>query len=61
MFVIVGFNDQTKEFIVNDNGLEDGLDYTYSYAIIADALADFNQKTYKTDGPPTAIFTRPKP
>lgn len=60
-FVIKGFDDETKEFIVNDNGdLKLGLDLRYSYDTILDALRDYDHKTAKTVEPATALFTKPK-
>ena len=57
-FVIKGFDDKTKEFIVNDNGdLKKGLDLRYSYDTIMDALADYSHKTLKTTDTPTVLFT----
>lgn len=60
-FVIKGFDDKTKEFIVNDNGdLKKGLDLRYSYDTIMDALADYSHKTKTTVKPATALFTSQK-
>ena len=57
-FVIKGFDEKTKEFIVNDNGdLKKGLDLRYSYDTIMDALADYSHKTLKTTDTPTVLFT----
>lgn len=57
-FVIKGFDDKTKEFIVNDNGdLKKGLDLRYSYDTIMDALADYSHKTKTTVNPATVLFT----
>lgn len=57
-FVIKGFDDSTKEFIVNDNGdLKKGLDLRYSYDTILGALRDYDHKTGKTVKPATALFT----
>lgn len=57
-FVIKGFDDKTKEFIVNDNGdLKKGLDLRYSYDTIMNALADYSHKTLKTTNTPTVLFT----
>lgn len=56
--VIKGFDDDKKEFIVNDNGdLTQGLDLRYSYDTIMGALRDFDHKARKTVKPPTALFT----
>lgn len=58
-FVIKGFDDTTKEFIVNDNGdLKLGLDLHYSYDTILGALRDYDHKTAKTVKPATVLFTK---
>jgi hypothetical protein len=58
VFVIKGFDDETEEFIVNDNGdLKQGLDLRYSYDTILGALRDYDHKTAKTVKPATALFT----
>ncbi len=57
-FVIKGFDDETEEFIVNDNGdLKQGLDLRYSYDTILGALRDYDHKTSKTVKPATVLFT----
>ncbi len=57
-FVIKGFDDEKKEFIVNDNGdLKQGLDLRYSYDTIMGALRDYDHKTSKTVKPATVLFT----
>lgn len=56
--VIKGFDEDKKEFIVNDNGdLKQGLDLRYSYDTIMGALRDFDHKTRKTVKPATVLFT----
>ena len=56
--VLIGYNDNTQEFIVNDPGNEKGgLDYHYKYDTILTTLHDFSHKTGKADGPARAIFT----
>lgn len=59
MMVLSGFDDSTKEFLVNDTALEEGLDYRYSYATILKSLHDYDKARAKTDGPPTVLFTAP--
>lgn len=60
-FVIKGFDDETREFIVNDNGdLKLGLDLRYSYDTILGALRDYDHKTAKTVKPATVLFTKPR-
>ena len=57
-FVIKGFDEETKEFIVNDNGdFTKGLDLRYKYDTILGALRDYNHKTQLTEKPATALFT----
>lgn len=57
-FVIKGFDDETGEFIVNDNGdLKQGLDLRYSYDTIMGALRDYSHATGKTVKPATVLFT----
>ncbi len=57
-FVIKGFDEDKKEFIVNDNGdLKQGLDLRYSYDTILGALRDYSHKTGKTVQPATVLFT----
>lgn len=56
--VIKGFDENTKEFIVNDNGdFQKGLDLRYSYDTILGALRDYSHKTGKTVKPATALFS----
>lgn len=57
-FVIKGFDENTKEFIVNDNGdFQKGLDLRYSYDTILGALRDYSHKTGKTVKPATVLFS----
>lgn len=57
-FVIKGFDDDTEEFIVNDNGdLKQGLDLRYKYDTILGALRDYSHKLSKTVNPPTVLFS----
>jgi len=57
-FVIKGFDDETEEFIVNDNGdFTKGLDLRYKYDTILGALRDYNHKTQLTEKPATVLFT----
>lgn len=60
VIVVTGYNDETEEFYVNDSEFKDALDYPYSYDTIMDTLHDFDHTRRKADGPPVAIFTRPK-
>ena len=59
MIVIKGFDENTQEFIVQDNGSHnDGIDFRYKYDILMSSLHDYNHKTNRTDGPATVIFTK---
>ncbi|HLC70340.1 MAG TPA: C39 family peptidase [Patescibacteria group bacterium] len=61
MFVIVGYDEDRQEFIVNDPGDDKtGLDYRYSYDIIRKSLGDYNHTTHKVSDPPRALFTSAK-
>jgi len=61
VMVLKGYDDTTKEFIVNDPGNDkSGLDFRYPYATIMDTLHDFNHHTKKVDGEPVVIFTTSK-
>lgn len=57
-FIINGFDDSNKEFIVNDDGdYEKGLDLRYKYDTLMGTLHDYNNKTKKTDGTPVVLFS----
>jgi len=59
MFVIKGFDENTEEFIVHDNGShKNGVDFRYKYDILMSSLRDYNHKTNKTEKPGTVIFTK---
>jgi len=58
VMVIVGYDDNTEEFITNDSGdPSTGLDYRYKYDIILSTLHDFNHQTRKADGLARVLFT----
>jgi hypothetical protein len=57
VMVISGFDETTGEFITEDPGAENGLDYRYKYDTLMATLGDFNHTTKKVDGPATVIFT----
>ncbi|MEO5927346.1 MAG: C39 family peptidase [Patescibacteria group bacterium] len=57
VLVITGYDDDTKEFIVNDPARERK---TYAYDTVMDALHDYNPNTKEADGTPTVIFTYKK-
>ncbi len=56
VFVITGYDDAQKEFIVNDPARPQK---RYSYDRLIGALHDFNPKSGEADGAPTVIFTAP--
>jgi hypothetical protein len=61
MFVIIGYDNATGEFIVNDTGdTIAGPGHRYSYARLMAAMHDYVNATQKTNGPSRAIFTFPK-
>ncbi len=41
MMVLIGYNDTTGEFIVNDPGTKFGKDFRYPYATVMDAMHDW--------------------
>lgn len=55
--VLSGFDDEKSEFIVQDSGNINGLDFRYKYDIVMNTLHDFNHADNKANGPPRAIFT----
>ncbi len=58
VMVIRGYDEKTKEFIVNDPGDSvDGADHRYSYLTFMKSLHDFDYTTGKADGAATVIFT----
>lgn len=61
MIVIVGYDDETNEFITHDNGdTRTGSYHRYKYDILMDSVHDFIFSTRKANGPARAIFTYPK-
>lgn len=61
MFVIIGYNEAKKAFIVHDNGdLKSGTGIEYGYKRVMNTLHDYSFARRKTDGPARAIFTHPK-
>ncbi|MFH1711612.1 MAG: C39 family peptidase [Patescibacteria group bacterium] len=56
--VIIGYDDETQEFITNDDGdIRTGAAHRYDYELFMNSLHDFNFETKKPDKPPTVIFT----
>lgn len=39
--VIIGYDDETQEFVTNDNGTKHGKDYKYKYKTLIDAIRDY--------------------
>ena len=59
--VIIGYDDATREFIVNDSGDEvDGQNHRYSYDLFMNSLRDYDFSDNKADGPARVVFTSPK-
>ncbi len=58
VFVIVGYDEQKKEFIVNDPGREPR---RYSYERLLGALHDYNPASKEADNEATVLFTARKP
>ncbi|MCX6779926.1 MAG: C39 family peptidase, partial [Candidatus Magasanikbacteria bacterium] len=58
VLIIIGFDDNTNEFIINDSGDDKtGASHRYSYDLIMSTLHDFNFKNHQADGPARAVFT----
>ena len=56
--VIIGYDDTTKEFIVNDDGdTKTGAGHRYGYDLFMSSLHEYNYTTKRADGPPTVLFT----
>ena len=61
MFVIIGYDVSTGEFITNDTGdTVNGPGHRYKYARLMNAIHDYDSADQKTDGSARAIFTYPK-
>lgn len=61
MLVIIGYDDNTGEFITNDDGdNKAGAGRRYKYAPFLASVHDYVTKTRKTDGPMLAIITSPR-
>ncbi len=56
--VIIGYDDATREFIVNDDGdPKAGAGHRYGYDLFMNSLHEYSYATKKANGPPTVIFT----
>lgn len=61
MMVIIGYDDERRQFIVNDDGdTKAGASHRYGYDLFRNSLHDFSHERNKADGPPTVVFTSPK-
>ncbi len=61
MLVIIGYDDETQEFITNDDGdMKTGAGHRYGYDLLMHSLHDYDFATKKTDKPATVLFTFPK-
>jgi hypothetical protein len=61
MMVIIGYDDNSQEFIVNDTGdKKDGKNHRYDYELFMNSLHDFDFTVHKANGPARVIFTYPK-
>ncbi len=61
VFVLSGYDDTTEEFIVQEPGLRNGLNFRYSYDTIMTALHDFIPADNTYQGEKIAVFTRAHP
>lgn len=61
VMVIVGYDDDTQEFIFNDSGdVQTGNKYRYTYGAVMASLHDFDFTTHHADGPARVLFTSSK-
>lgn len=58
VIVIVGFDNTTQEFIINDPAYPER---RFPYNRTMEALHDYDEVTDEALGPPVVLFTRPKP
>jgi hypothetical protein len=57
VLVITGYDDQAQTFHVNDPARKN--QHTYPYAVLLNALHDYNPETKEANGTPTVLFTSP--
>jgi len=58
MEVIIGYNDETREFITNDSGdVKNGAGHRYGYELFMNTVRDYDYATNIVNGPMRAIFT----
>lgn len=61
MMVLVGYDDEKQEFVVNDDGNDkSGQNFRYGYNTIMRSLNDYVHRTRKTNGTPRVLFTFPR-
>lgn len=61
MMVIIGYDDNTQEFITNDTGdRKQGQEHRYNYELFMNSLHDFIYAKRQASGTPRVIFTYPK-
>lgn len=61
MMVIIGYDDETREFVTNDPGdLKEGAGRRYGYDLFMASIHDYDYSGNKADGPARVIFTYPK-
>jgi uncharacterized protein YvpB len=61
MMVIIGYDDDTREFITNDTGDRiTGKEHRYGYDLFINTLHDFIFTQRQANGPARVIFTYPK-
>ncbi|MFA6427348.1 MAG: C39 family peptidase [Candidatus Magasanikbacteria bacterium] len=60
VIVLVGYDENSRQFIVHEPGMRRGSFYRYDYDVIMKSMADYNHETGKTTDPPRAIFTSEK-
>lgn len=58
MLVISGYDGDKQTFITQEPGTQYGLDFSYSFATIMDAIHDFLPYNQTIKGKPLAIFTQ---
>lgn len=55
--VIVGFDEDKKQFLIHDPARK--AETAYTYTRVMNALHDYNASSHEADGEPTVIFTSP--
>jgi len=61
MMVMIGYDDTTQEFIINDTGdRKTGQGHRYDYELFLNSLHDYDFSVRKASGPARVLFTYPK-